>query len=255
MVFYYTSTGNSLYIARQFSDAPVSIPQEMKKDTLHYKDEVIGIVCPDYTGELPQIVRRFIEKASFEAKYVFLLVTYGHRATVSAEWGTAFCARHGLKIDYAENVLMVDNFLPAFDMKAEMAIDKQIPAQLARLRADINARVTGIAQCSDEERAFYQSVVERNRNMPQILPSMMLEIKSEVCNGCGICTRVCPVGSLAVANGKAVRTSDTCEMCLGCVQHCPQKAVGLRFPERNPDARYRHPEITLNDIIQANCQI
>ena len=26
MVFYFTATGNSLYVARHFSDAPISIP-------------------------------------------------------------------------------------------------------------------------------------------------------------------------------------------------------------------------------------
>lgn len=30
MVFYFTSTGNSLYAAKHFSDAPVSIPQVMR---------------------------------------------------------------------------------------------------------------------------------------------------------------------------------------------------------------------------------
>ena len=31
LVFYFTATGNSLFIAKQFSDAPLSIPQELKK--------------------------------------------------------------------------------------------------------------------------------------------------------------------------------------------------------------------------------
>lgn len=30
MVFYFTSTGNSLYAAKYFSDAPVSLPQVMR---------------------------------------------------------------------------------------------------------------------------------------------------------------------------------------------------------------------------------
>ena len=34
LVFYFTATGNSLFVARQFSDSPISIPQELKKKDL-----------------------------------------------------------------------------------------------------------------------------------------------------------------------------------------------------------------------------
>ena len=37
LVFYFTATGNSLFVARQFSDSPISIPQELKKKDLTYE--------------------------------------------------------------------------------------------------------------------------------------------------------------------------------------------------------------------------
>lgn len=46
MVFYFTATGNSLYVARQFSEAPVSIPQIMRGSQRRFSDSTIGIVCP-----------------------------------------------------------------------------------------------------------------------------------------------------------------------------------------------------------------
>ena len=51
-----------------------------------------------------------------------------------------------------------------------------------------------------------------------------------------------------------------CEGCMACVHNCPQKAITLTpsmpgFPsERNPNARYRNPNVSLADIIQANQQ-
>lgn len=71
MIFYFTATGNCLYVAKQFVEKPISIVQELKKDELVYEDETIGIVAPVYVGELPQIVRRFMEKATFKSDYIY----------------------------------------------------------------------------------------------------------------------------------------------------------------------------------------
>lgn len=48
MLFYFTATGNSLFVAKSLDEHVVSIPQEMKKDSLIYQDQVIGIVFPTY---------------------------------------------------------------------------------------------------------------------------------------------------------------------------------------------------------------
>ena len=64
MVFYFTGTGNSLYIAKQLAECPVSIPQAMKQETLDFTDERIGIVAPIYGHEMPQMVKDFLKKAA-----------------------------------------------------------------------------------------------------------------------------------------------------------------------------------------------
>lgn len=46
MVFYFTATGNSLYVAKQLDDELLSIPQELNKTDRRYKADKIGIVCP-----------------------------------------------------------------------------------------------------------------------------------------------------------------------------------------------------------------
>lgn len=50
MIFYYTATGNCLYLARQIEEDLYSIPQELKKEDLRYKADKIGIVAPIYAG-------------------------------------------------------------------------------------------------------------------------------------------------------------------------------------------------------------
>lgn len=71
--------------------------------------------------------------------------------------------------------------------------------------------------------------------------------------GADLC--VCPSASIHMENGRAVHVPGRCESCLACVHSCPQKAIGLNVPEKNPDARYRNEHISLKDLVEANCRI
>lgn len=52
MVFYFTGTGNSLYIAKCLSKNPVSIPQVIHQKCLEFTADEIGIVSPVYGHEV-----------------------------------------------------------------------------------------------------------------------------------------------------------------------------------------------------------
>lgn len=70
MIFYFSATGNCLYVARELAAALesagspqglVSIPQEMDcADALHYTDDVIGVVYPIFGHETPDMVGKFL---------------------------------------------------------------------------------------------------------------------------------------------------------------------------------------------------
>lgn len=60
--FYFTGTGNSLYIAKKVGGDLFSIPQVLKGNQYVFKDEKIGIIFPTYGLSVPNIVKEFIEK-------------------------------------------------------------------------------------------------------------------------------------------------------------------------------------------------
>ncbi|WP_346726325.1 4Fe-4S dicluster domain-containing protein [Zhenpiania hominis] len=70
----------------------------------------------------------------------------------------------------------------------------------------------------------------------------------------GVCEKVCPSASIRLKENRAVFTPGNCQTCLACAHACPQKAIGLTIPEKNPQARYRNEHVSLQDIIQANHQ-
>ena len=65
MLFYFTGTGNSLYVAKQIEDNPISIPQAIHNDSLDFSADRIGIVTPVYGHEVPPMVKEFLRKAAF----------------------------------------------------------------------------------------------------------------------------------------------------------------------------------------------
>ena len=253
MVFYFTGTGNSLYIAKQIEKNPLSIPQMIHRKPLNYQDDSIGIVSPVYGHELPRMVKDFLQKAVFQSKYFYIILTYGNRHGGAAELAKNFCDNCGIKVNYINVIQMVDNWLPGFDMEEEKKTDKNIERQLLHIIDDLNAGKNMIARVTEEDRAAQQQLLER---MNQTLPRLWQHLFkiTEHCIGCGICQKVCPSASTQLMEGTAVYFSGNCQTCLACVHACPQKAIALTIPEKNPRARYRNEHISLQEIISANCQ-
>lgn len=262
LVFYFTATGNSLFIARQFSDNPLSIPQELKKGSQKYVADEIGLVFPDFGSAAPVIVQEFLEKNSFKARYLFAISTYGNNCARVAEWWHDFALDKGVDFNYVNTILMVENYLPAFDMYEQLKIDKHVDENLAVLLEDVGAHKNYVQPEQEKDghaafdAEFLKGMQERHFSMTS---ERLLELNRDRCVQCMICEKVCPHKNFSLASG-GVTFRGKCEFCLACAHACPQKALTLkpRNPElpgeRNPEARYRNPNISLNDIIRSNRQ-
>lgn len=253
MVFYFTGTGNSLYIAKQIEKNPISIPQVINKESQEFSADSIGIVAPVYGHEVPQMVRNFLKNAVFHTDYFYIILTYGNRHGGAAELAKNLCDACGIAVNYINVILMVDNWLPNFDMNEQKKMDKKVEEHLAVIRADIYARRNMIAEATEADRAVHQQFLDYMSQMPSDAWQHLLRI-TDGCIGCKICEKVCPSASIRVIEEKAVHIPGNCQTCFACVHACPQKAIRLTIPEKNPDARYRNEHISLKEIIESNHQ-
>lgn len=251
MVFYFTGTGNSLYAARQLEAEPVSIPQVMRGRERELTAESIGVVTPVYGHEVPPMVKDFLRESTFETGYFYIILTYGCRHGGAAELAKELCVECGVRVDYINTLHMADNWLPAFDMDAERAMDKHIPEQLAAITADVKARRHAISPVTDNDRAAHQEYLRNVSGVPEAMWQNLVVV-TERCVGCGVCTRVCPADCMVLENGRAKHIPGNCQDCLACAHACPHKAIALAMPEKNPNARYRNEHVTLQDLIAAN---
>ena len=262
LIFYFTATGNSLFVARQFSDSPLSIPQELKKGKQTYEADEIGFVFPDYASGAPVIVQEFLAKNTFKAPYIFSIITFGNASAMVAEWVRDYAKEKGVNFNYINTILMVDNYLPVFDMNEQVKIDKHVDENLAKLLEDVGAQKNYVQAMVQEPGmpAFSKDMLKGMQDHHfSMTADRLLELKKDRCVECMTCEKVCPHKNFRLGSD-GLEFSGKCEFCLACVHACPQKALTLKsmnpqWPgERNPEARYRNPNVSLMDIIRSNRQ-
>ena len=253
MIFYFTGTGNSLYVARELDSQPISIPQILHNDNLTFTADSIGIVCPIYGHEMPAMVKQFIRKATFQTDYLYVVLTYGKLHGGAAEIADKLLRDAGKKADYITTVLMVDNFLPAFDMNEQVRLNKQVENQIASVRSAVQRRQHGIQKAAFKDRMTHKMYLKMVKNQPETVWAAY-RVNDE-CIACGICAKVCPGGCIKLENGKAVHHLENCQACMACVHACPKRAIQFTIKEVNPQARYRNEHISLDELIAANNQM
>ncbi|MBD5516321.1 MAG: 4Fe-4S ferredoxin, partial [Lachnospiraceae bacterium] len=188
MIFYFTGTGNSLYVAKELDEEIISIPQVIKRERLEFAADSIGIVCPIYGHEMPGMVKEFIREASFDTGYLFVVLTYGAHHGGAAEIADRFIQSVGKKADYITSIEMVDNFLPVFDMNEQMAKDKQVEKHLEQIKSDVQTKKKSIQKASLAEKTAHKMYLKMVKNAPE---TIWADFKvTDECVGCGICTRV-----------------------------------------------------------------
>lgn len=254
MVFYFTATGNSLYAARQLDTNTMSIPQVTRCGCLRrFSDETIGVVYPIFGHRPPEMVQRFLRDVTLETPYLYIIPTYGARHANAVDIVSDICRASGKTPAYIHTLLMVDNYLPAFDMDVQRALYKHVGEQLAEIKADIAARRRYIEPVTDSDREAHAHFLRYEAELPEKkLPGLVYA--TDRCIGCGVCARVCPGGCIRIEDGKARFDYANCQGCLACAHACTQKAIAMKIPEPNPGSRYRNKHVTLKDIVYANNQ-
>ena len=250
-IFYFTGTGNSLYVAKRFGGELYSIPQVLKEKTHIFEDEKIGIIFPTYGFSAPKIVKEFMEKVTLKSPYIFVIMTCGNNNGNAAKWFTSFAKKHNIEIQYSNSILMTGNHIPLVDIEVEKSIDKNIETNIDKLINDVANNKNYINNGMILGSVLRNALKVINTFHPMDSPSKFSV--NDKCIKCSTCIKVCPRANVSFDKSNNIIFGNCCESCLACVNNCPKKAIQVKG-DKNPNDRFRNNNVSLKEIIDSNNQ-
>lgn len=251
MIFYFSATGNSKYVATRLSagtnEEIVSITDCMKSGRFRFSikpEESIGIVSPTYFFKLPAIVCDFLEKAEFmpDGKpYVYFAATYGTTCGCSGSVINEYMAGKGFPLDARFSIKMPDSWTPMFDLSDEERVKKINEAAESQID-DVVRKVQAAARGDYMKMklpGFAGNIYYKSYDKQRTTDHFHAETS---CVGCGLCAEKCPVDAIEMQAGKPVWIKEKCLACLGCLHRCP--AFSIQYGEKTKKhGQYRNPHV------------
>ena len=258
-LYYYTGTGNSLWIARmlakELGDAAIIPISRISKGTLGSKVDAVGIVFPVHIWGVPHPIIAFVNALINDpSRYYFAVaVNAGQVAATLLQLKKLMNAK-GLSLSSGFGIAMPTNYIPWGGPGPK---DKQI-LRFTKAGEKIKAIADVVAKREQrpvERGPLWQNMLFTwlNRLSFPHIPAMDKSFwVDEKCNSCGICHTICPCGNIELKDGRPVWLHH-CEQCLACIQWCPPEAIQYGKKTQRYE-RYHHPEVELSDMIPVRVQ-
>lgn len=253
MIFYFSATGNSQYVAEKLASAlgsrVISIGVALRDGRFDYDisgDDCLGFVLPTFADTLPGPAARFIEKLQLKGlggQYVFGVFTCG---ASTGEEGAALgyaLSQKGIGYNGSFDIVMPDNFI----LWSSLPSDERINAKLDAADKSIAAVIKAVS--SRENGKMPARPVSRPFMPMEKISSAAGTSKfyaTDECISCGLCERLCPMSCIKIEEVKPEWEGE-CSMCLACLHRCPKGAIEYD-KQTLGKRRYHNPRCELQMI-------
>ena len=238
MIYYFSGTGNSRYVARELSG--------MTGEDLGFIPDIdavgetadglsVGFVFPVYSWGVPPLVLDFISRLpeSFWNDVrrlqlpVWCVMTCGDEVALAPEMFEKCVRERGVEVESVWCVIMPNDYvlLPGFDVDPKDVELKKLHDAPARLR-EIGEGISQHRKVVDVVRGSFPALKTR-MIYPLFKRWGIFPDKWRVssgCVGCGICAKSCPQKNIIMDEGHP-RWGKKCCSCLACYHSCPRHCV------------------------------
>lgn len=259
MIFYFSGTGNSKYVADNLGEVQkeklISISKEVSlgKTTYEYElkeDEKIIFVYPIYAWAPPAMVMDFIKNIKFinyKDNYISTVAVCGENIGNAIKLVDKALGEKGMKLSSGFSVTTPNNYIIMGDVDSKEAEKRKLEKLEVSLK-EINQVIS-----NRKEKVF--NLVKGP--LPGLLTAVVnpffnkgaIKLKNfqvdDNCIGCRICEKVCNGGCIQVQ--KTPIWKGSCTQCLACIHYCPVKAIQYGKSTKKK-GRYTNPKVNAKDM-------
>ena len=247
MIFYFTGTGNTRWVAGQIAEAIgeelLFIPDLIREGRYEFElqeGERIGFCFPTHGWQPPRIVRDFVRKiiVPSPAPYCWALTTCGdNMGEAMTIFNKELAANPGLKAmdgsrlqaEALFTVVMPESnvcfsFLHLDTPEKERQKIEAAKARLPHIIDVIRNRQKGVEELVKGAIPRTYSYVIGGYYNKHLIKDDKLWVDEAACIGCGLCSRLCPVDDIE-GTPPRWKHNGRCTNCLACYHHCPKHAI------------------------------
>jgi ferredoxin len=254
-IYYYTGTGNSLWVARKVAEAlggtklcSITACKDRNPDMTA---DTAGMVFPVHIWGVPVPVLQFVTSLTdVRSAYIFAIaVNAGQVSNTLVQLQQAMAERR-LTLSAGFEIPMPSNYIPwggPGPKEKQNQRFEQAKEKIGRIAGTIREKVPlPVEKGPLWQRILFTAIYRASFSR---VPAMDQKFwADDTCNACGICCAVCPADNITLHAEKPV-WHHRCEQCFACLQWCPQEAI--QYGKKTPQyERYHHPEIHLKDILK-----
>lgn len=259
MIFYFSGTGNSKYVADNIGKAQeeglISVAKEMALNKSKYEyevqpDEKIIFVYPIYAWAPPAMVTEFMKKMKFinyKDNYISTVAVCGENIGNTLKIVNKILNEKGMKLSSGFSVASPNNYIIMGNVDSkEKKMEKleNLERNLIEINEVIRNKQVDIFKIEKGPVPGLLTTVINPLFNKTAMSLKSFEAKDN-CTGCGICEKVCNGGCIKV-EGKP-RWSGRCTQCLACIHYCPEKAIQYG-KKTEAKGRYTNPKVQVKDM-------
>ncbi len=255
-IYYWTGTGNSLWVARtlgqELAGAELISIDDWRREKEPTVPQVLGLVFPVHIWGVPSRVLRFVgELKGLRPDYIFAVAVNAGQVANTLVQLKKVLGQNGLHLSAGFDIPMPSNYIPWGGPGPREKQNTQFESarrKISKIAGIVTAKVKGPV----EKGPLWQRVLFSffyRMSFSQV-PKMDRKFwVDEKCDGCAICGKVCPAENITILRGRPA-WSHRCEQCFACLQWCPKEAI--QYGKKTPRyERYHHPEVNLKDLLKS----
>jgi ferredoxin len=250
-IYWFSGTGNSLFVAKLLAEGLGEarlVPMARNNSSTGPTggdDNRIGFVFPSYYGNLPRLVRFFVESLDIVPQTdVFCVVTMGAFGKGSVKALEELLAAKGQKLRFGSGVMMPANYILRYDPALFGARSKRrVEKKLARAEKRVLNMANDIAAGTERVKSSSMTAQTLYTDVESLDAGFTV---TEKCTFCGLCEKICPVGNIELVEGKP-QWKHRCEHCIACISWCPTSAIEYGSVTQSR-TRYQNPHIQAVEI-------